>query len=80
MPTVKRFDRCRLEVRSNEHPPPHFHLITHDNQSAAVFLIDTLELWDGEIRPRDAAEALVWAESNRSELHARWRRYNEEEQ
>jgi hypothetical protein len=77
MPTVKRFDRCRIEMHFDEHPPPHFHVIAGDD--AAVFLIDTLELRDGEIRPRDVAEALEWAAANRGELYARWRVYTEEE-
>lgn len=77
MPTVKRFDRCRIEMHFDEHPPPHFHVIAGDDK--AVFLIDTLELRDGEIRPRDVAEALEWAAANRSELYARWRAYTEEE-
>ena len=61
----------------NEHPPPHFHIVAGDD--AAVLRIDTLELWEGEIRARDAQEALAWAAGNRAELYSRWAEYCEEE-
>jgi hypothetical protein len=78
MPTVKRFDRCRIEMYFDDHAPPHFHVITRSGESA-VFLIDTLELRDGEADSRDTAEALAWARENWVELNARWREYSEEE-
>ena len=62
----------------DDHPPPHFHVITRSDE-AAVFLIGTLELWAGEADPRDTVEALEWASSNRPELSARWAMYSEEE-
>jgi hypothetical protein len=78
MPTVKRFDRCRIEMYFDDHPPPHFHVITRSNE-AAVYLIETLELWVGNADSRDTAEALAWAIDNRLELWARWREYSDEE-
>jgi hypothetical protein len=78
MPTVKRFDRCRIEMYFDDHPPPHFHVITRSDE-AAVFLIGTRALWAGEADPRDTAEALDWALLNRAELWARWAKYSEEE-
>jgi len=61
-----------------DHPPPHFHVITR-NDEAAVFLIETLELWSGEADSRDTADALAWAAANRAELIALWKQYSEEE-
>jgi hypothetical protein len=78
MPTVKRFDRCRIAMYFGDHPPPHFHVITRGDESA-VFLIDTLALWAGEADPRDTEEALAWAAVNRTEQWARWQQYSEEE-
>jgi len=40
--------------------------------------IETLAVIKGEADPRDTAEALEWAASNREELRARWREYSEE--
>jgi hypothetical protein len=78
MPTIRQFNRCRIEMYFDDHPPPHFHVITRSDE-AAVFLIETLARWAGEADPRDTEEALAWAASNRPELWARWQQYSEEE-
>jgi len=78
MPTVRRFNRCRIEMYFGDHPPPHFHVITRSDE-AAVFLIETLARWAGEADSRDTEEALAWAAFNRPELWARWQQYSEEE-
>ena len=78
MPTVKRFNRCRIEMYFGDHPPPHFHVITRSDESA-VYLIETLQLWTGEADTRDTADALTWAAINRPLLWARWLEYSEEE-
>jgi hypothetical protein len=74
----KAIDRCRIEMYFGDHPPPHFHVITRSNE-AAVYLIETLQLWAGEVDSRDSAEALAWAATNRALLWARWHEYSEEE-
>lgn len=79
MPQVKRFSRCRIEMYFGDHPPPHFHVITRGNERVVV-LIETLEIWAGQAKARDIAEALEWANSNREELVARWRTYSEEDE
>jgi len=78
MPTVRRFNRCRIEMYFGDHPPPHFHVITRSDE-AAVFLIETLALWAGDADSRDTVEALTWAADNRPELRVRWQQYSEEE-
>ena len=77
MPTIRRFDRCRIEMYFADHPPPHFHVITRDDERIAV-RIDTLQIWAGEADARDIADALAWAAANRAELLARWQEYSEE--
>jgi hypothetical protein len=77
MPTIKRFDRCRIEMYFGDHPPPHFHVIAVN--AKAVFRIDTLELWAGEMDGRDSIEALRWARENRAVLAAKWQEFSEEE-
>ena len=76
MPTVRRFNRCRIEMYFGDHPPPH--VITRSDE-ASVFLIETLARWAGEADPRDTEEALAWAAFNRPELWARWQEYSEED-
>jgi Domain of unknown function (DUF4160) len=61
-----------------DHPPPHFHVITRDDERIAV-TIETLAVQAGEAAPRDTAEAIDWARDNREELRERWRTYSEEE-
>lgn len=78
MPTIKRFQRCRIEMYFADHPPPHFHVVTCSNERVAV-LIETLVVWAGEVDKRDTAEALAWARGHRSILRSRWREYSEPE-
>jgi hypothetical protein len=78
MPTVKRFNRCRIAMYLGDHAPPHFHVITRSGEKV-VFRIDTLVCWAGEADPRDTTEALEWASENRAELYRRWQEYSEEE-
>jgi hypothetical protein len=78
MPTVRRFNRCRIEMYFGDHPPPHFHVITRSGEKV-VFRIDSLVQWAGEADTRDTAEALEWAAENRAELFQRWQEYSEEE-
>jgi hypothetical protein len=73
-----RFSRCRIAMYFADHPPPHFHVITGTDEEA-VYLIETLALWQGEVDPRETTEALAWAADNRAELRARWQKYSEEE-
>jgi hypothetical protein len=61
-----------------DHLPPHFHVITRDNERIAV-VIETLAMLAGEADPRDTAEAIQWARVNRKELRERWRTYSEED-
>ena len=77
MPTIKRFCRCRIEMYFDDHPPPHFHVITCNDECIAVF-IESLLIRTGAADPRDTAEAFAWARANRPELRLRWQRYSEE--
>ncbi len=78
MPTVKRFDRGRIEMYFGDHPPPHFHVITRNNERIAVE-IEAMTVLAGKADPRDTDEALRWASRNRVELRARWQMYSEED-
>jgi hypothetical protein len=78
MPTVVRFDRCRIEMYFGDHPPPHFHVITRKDERISVG-IETLVIQAGKAAARDTAEAFDWAGAHRGELRARWAKYSEEE-
>ena len=62
----------------DDHPQPHFHVITRKNERVSV-LIDTLAIQAGEADSRDTAEAFAWARENGAVLRSRWQEYSEEE-
>lgn len=78
MPTIKRFHRCRIEMYFGDHSPPHFHIITQDDERVAV-RIETLTVMAGAANRRDIAEAIEWAHANKDLLAARWAAYSEGE-
>jgi hypothetical protein len=54
-------------------------LLRHTGSAEEIQVeIETLAVIKGEADPRDTADALEWAASNREELRARWREYSEE--
>jgi hypothetical protein len=75
VPTIRRFDRCRIEMYFGDHPPPHFHVITRRDERIAV-TINTLAVWAGEADRRDTVEAFRWAREHQATLHARWQQYS----
>jgi hypothetical protein len=74
MPTVARFPGCRVEVRTLDHPPPHFHVLLSDGRDNLVE-IATLAM-RGPIPAREIAQVLAWAAENRVQLMAEWRKYH----
>jgi hypothetical protein len=78
MPTLKRFDRCRIEMYFGDHPPPHFHIITLNNERVAVTIEASMVL-AGNADTRDTAAAFRWAALNKATLWARWREYSEQD-
>ena len=76
MPTVERFNRCRIEMYFMDHAPPHFHIVTTSNERISV-IIESLEVLAGTADSRDVTEALSWAKTNRDALRRLWRQYSE---
>ena len=75
MPTFKRFDAFRIDVRSRDHNPPHFHLIGPDHH--ALVDIRTLQVIEGTYDCKMLAEAVGWAVEQTEALLAEWSRLNE---
>ena len=75
MPTFKRFHAFRVDVRSRDHAPPHFHVIGPDFH-AVVGILD-LQVQRGTISRKAYAEVIEWAAANTAPLMAEWRRLNE---
>lgn len=75
MPTFHRFDSFRIDVRSRDHNPPHFHMISPDHH--ALVDIQTLQVIEGTYTRKMLAEAIEWAAGQTEPLMAEWRRLNE---
>jgi hypothetical protein len=76
VPTVIRFNRCRIEMYFDDHPPPHFHVITRKEERIAV-VIESLIIQAGSADSRDTEEAFEWASVRRAKLRALWKEYSE---
>lgn len=73
MPTVKEFDGFRIYMYFADHGRPHFHVVGPD--FAALVAIDDLSILAGAL-PRQAREALDWAEENKERLMDYWNEYS----
>jgi hypothetical protein len=72
MPTVKRFNNCKITVYIGDHNPPHFHIVGTDCD--AMVEIDTMRVIRG-VLPK-ALDALNWAKANDEIIRAEWERCN----
>ena len=72
MPTVYRFDFCRIEIRYRDHQPPHVHVIMADRREALVE-IETLKVV-GNIPLHELKEPLAWIAANANILLETWNR------
>ena len=61
-----------------DHAPPHFHVITRNDERVAV-LIESLAVRAGSADRRDIALALAWAKEHRGVLRRHWHQYCEAE-
>ena len=74
MPTVERFNRCRIKMYFKDHAPPHFHIVTTVT-NVYLWLSNRSKYWRAD--SRDVTEALTWAKTNRDTLRRLWREYSE---
>ena len=66
MPSVSEFFGIAIYVYYNDHVPPHFHAKYAEQE--ALFRIDTLEVYSGELQSRARALVVEWASLHRIEL------------
>lgn len=68
---VDKVGRFKVEVRSDEHPPPHFHLT--GGRVNASFTIEKCECFRGRIYPGDAKIIQFWYNAGgREKLISAW--------
>lgn len=72
MPTISMFYGIiiRMYCAPGEHSPPHFHAYYQDDK--AVVNINTCELMDGKLPPKQMRLVLAWTEIHKEELLADW--------
>lgn len=70
MPEICRFFDIIIYMYFNEHPPAHFHV--KYNEFRAQIAIQTLEIMEGELPPRQARLVMDWAKLHQQELMDNW--------
>lgn len=75
--TVGRIDSIKIEVRSKESPHnlAHFH-VSAPGKIDAIYTIDPLEFFKGEIDSKSNKAVLKWAEKNKDTLITMWNDFN----
>jgi Domain of unknown function (DUF4160) len=72
MPSICEFFGIIIYIYYNDHVPPHFHAGYAEHE--ALFRIDTLEVYQGELPRRAHALVLEWAALHRAEILENWER------
>ncbi|MCP3674541.1 MAG: DUF4160 domain-containing protein [Gammaproteobacteria bacterium] len=67
---VARVNGLKIEIYSNEHPPPHFH-VKSPNVNAS-FTIDNCELLEGKAGNRDLKKIKYWHSYSKDLLIEQW--------
>ena len=70
MPRLAVIDGAKLLMYSNDHPPPHFHVLFAEHR--AVVDIETLALSRGELPKAKLRAILKWAAPRRAKLLEAW--------
>ncbi|MBK1693949.1 hypothetical protein CKO09_04245 [Chromatium weissei] len=74
MPTLQRFNQCRVVIYLNDHPPPHVHIKLRDSRDCTVDL-ETFII-TGQVDEREIREALIWIRSEQVSLLKKWREFH----
>ena len=70
MPEICRFFGIVITMNYNEHNPPHFH--ARYGSAAALFTLDPIAVYSGELPPRVIGLVMEWAAQHRRELIEDW--------
>jgi len=72
MPTIHRFENCKISIYADDHMPHHFHI---EGRGFRVMVeIETMIVKAGD--SRKARQAMAWARENVAFLRAEWARLN----
>ena len=74
MPTIYRSGRVMIRMFFDDHDPPHFHIVTPDEEMTVA--LDGLVPLQGDLRKRDYEVAMVWVRANAEILWSKWEELN----
>lgn len=72
MPRISQFFGILIYMYYNDHSPPHFHAEYSGNE--ALYEIETLRVYAGELPKRVHNLVLEWADLHRQELMEDWQK------
>lgn len=64
MPTIHTMKSIKIDIYSREHPPPHFHAIYAEHE--ILIIIETLEIYAGELPIKQYHQVITWASDIKS--------------
>lgn len=67
---VERVNGLKIEIYSNEHPPPHFHVKSPN--ISAIFSIESCERLEGKINSQDYKKVKYWHQAAKALLIETW--------
>ena len=70
MPRLSEFFGIIISMYYNDHTPPHFH--ARYSEYETTVLINTLEVYEGNLPRRALSMVLEWAALHRRELQQNW--------
>jgi hypothetical protein len=75
MPELSRFYGIVVRMFFNDHNPPHFH--AYYGSDEALFAIETLSLFAGQLPPRATGLVVEWASLHQTDLMKAWNKVRE---
>ena len=75
MPTIYRCGPYREQVYSDDHFPPHFHIVSA--QLEVLVAISDMTILRGEQHRRKVATVIAWAKENKDVIEREWIRVDE---
>lgn len=74
MPTIEIIDGIKINIYSNEHPPPHFHAIYGEYE--AMIRIEDLEIEKGLFPKKQYKKVQNWAKEYQNSLNDIFNEFN----
>ncbi|MEM8763467.1 MAG: DUF4160 domain-containing protein [Bacteroidota bacterium] len=65
---VAKVRNMKIEIYSNDHNPPHFHIKSRDNSIDAVFRLDNCDFIKGSIGTRDRKRIEAFFEDEKTKI------------